>query len=148
MKDPVCHLMKINVAEEFMREVSQEIGLEKVYRQEPLMKTIQDKFFNPTMVSSDTEGSYVLALGTCDQCGQHWIMQRIEYEGDHPGLYMDFIYVESEANANALMKEAKSAEDIANSTFTTFALENFRRIRCFRKPPYSKDTKRDVYDLE
>jgi hypothetical protein len=148
MKEPICHLMKMKVAEEFMREVSEELALEKVYRQEPLLKTIQESFFNPTMVSSDTEGSYVLALGTCDQCGQHWIMQRIEYEGDDPGLYMDFIYVENEENADALVKKAKTVEDMANSDYTTFALENFRRVRCFRKPPYSKNGKGEVYDLE
>jgi hypothetical protein len=148
MKETICHLMNLKKAEEFIREVSQELALKKVYRQEPLLKTIQEGFFNPTMVSSDTEGNYVLALGTCDQCGQHWIMQRIEYEGDNPGLYMDFIYVENEANAEALVKKAKTVEDMANSDYTTFALENYRRVRCFRKPPYSKNVKGDVYDLE
>jgi hypothetical protein len=67
---------------------------------------------------------------------------------DNPGLYMDFIYTETLENTEALVKEAKTTDDLANSPYTTFAFENYRRITVYLKPPYTDQQEGDVYELK
>ena len=149
MKEAKCHLLKEKTLESFMTNITKELALVRDHVKMPLLKAIKTGYFNPTMYSEDSEGTVHVALGQCDQCGDYWVMNTVYYaDEDHPGLYMDFIYTETLENAEALLSEAKTTAELANSTYTTFAFENYRRINVYLKPPYTDQQEGEVYELK
>ncbi len=149
MKEARCHLMKEMTFKGFMEGATRELALVRDHVKLPLLKAIKAGYFNPTMYSEDSEGTVHVAIGKCDQCGDHWVINTVYYaDEDNPGLYMDFIYTETLENAEALVKEAKTTDELANSKYTTFAFENYRRVTVYLMPPYSDKQEGEVYVLK
>jgi hypothetical protein len=69
-------------------------------------------------------------------------------DDDNPGLYMDFVYTETLANTKALLKKAKNTFEISNSQYSTFAFDNYRRIKVILKTPYTDKKEGEYYVLE
>jgi hypothetical protein len=145
MKACRCHLARKRKAHTFWEGVSTEIALVKTIKEMTLFEAIQSTWFQPTMIGGD--GAYLLAIGTCDACGDDWVMQMIRFDDEeNPGIYYDFVYTETRDQSEKLIQDAQSSDDIANSVYTTLTNENYRRFRKFLKPPYS--TTLEVIELE
>jgi len=149
MKEAKCHLMKLKTYKTFMDAITEDLALVKDHVKIPLIKAIQRGYFNPTMYREDAEGTVHVAIGQCDHCGDYWVMNTVYFDDeDHPGLYMDFVYTETLENAETLVKEAKTTDEIANSVYTTFAFENYQRISVYVKPPYTDQEEGEYHVLK
>jgi leucyl aminopeptidase (aminopeptidase T) len=148
MKKEICHVMKMKTYKTFMEAISQDIALVRDHVKIPLLKAIKTGYFNPTMYREDAEGTVHVAIGKCDHCGDYWVMNTVYFaDEDNPGLYMDFIYTETLENSENLVKNAKTTDELANSQYTTFAFENYRRISVYLKPPYTEEKAGEIYVL-
>lgn len=149
MKEAKCHVMQVKTYQEFMKAITEDIALIKDHVKVPILEAIHSGYFQPTMYKKDAEGTVHVAIGKCDQCGDYWVMNTVYFDDeDNPGLYMDFIYTETLKQSETLIQEAKTTDELANSNYTTFAFENYRRINVFVKKPYTEDLKGEFYVLE
>jgi hypothetical protein len=61
---------------------------------------------------------------------------------------MDFVYTETLENSEKLIQASKTTDELANSDYSTFAFDNYRRINVFVKQPYTEKPEGEFYVLE